>query len=149
MPLRRTVSRNLTSRNRPMTSPALNGTVEDAAAFFRCSPRTVRRWIAEDPPRLSHFKLGGSVRIEEDAIIQSVLRGRVGCLRGIPGADAETVRVEWRALLELRRRLDPAPARPEPPALADEVSELRARVAQLEQLFEARFPREQLQLSMA
>ncbi|MDE2104576.1 MAG: helix-turn-helix domain-containing protein [Patescibacteria group bacterium] len=49
--------------------PALTGTLQDVAEFFRVSPRTVKRWISEGQERLGCWKRGGSLVFGEDDVV--------------------------------------------------------------------------------
>jgi hypothetical protein len=81
----------------------MNGTLQDVAAFFRVHPKTVHRWIHEEPPRLTHFRLGRAILVDEEAVLAAVMGGRVGNTRGVIGADRETVRGQWRSFVAERR----------------------------------------------
>ena len=118
-----------------MADPAV-GTIRDVAAFFRCSTRTVRRWLAERPPRLTYWRSGGAVLVGEEAVLDAVTAGRVDS--GRPAATSrDAIRAQWRACLARREQEEGPSGLPraddQVKRLADDLSELRARVAELEQ----------------
>lgn len=103
----------------PPPKDSLTGTLEEVAAFFRVSIRTLHEWKEQTPPAIGHWQLGRNICFgEEDVIDAWVKRHRPAA--GINLSDAlESARRQWREHLkvcradllhaeinDLRRRLD-------------------------------------------
>ncbi len=105
------------------------GTLEDAASFLRCSERTLRRWLAEKPPRMAHFRIGHAVRIGEEAMLDAVAGGRLESNGALVNRNREVIRAEWRAHVAAR-----AAAVKVGPELAEQLNDLRGRLSRLESM---------------
>ena len=85
----------------PRALESANGTVEDAASFFRVSIRTVWRWVKER--RLSYWHEGRNLVFGEEAIIDFRLANFVTARGVTTGQAREIIRREWRGHLLLRQ----------------------------------------------
>ncbi len=115
---------------------SINGTIDDAAAFFRVSRPTVERWLAESPPVLGHWKIGRNVTIGEEHAVELWLDRERIARRLLPADAQERARKLWRNHILARTK---GVAAASPTASLGEVFEaLTSRVARLEALFTSR-----------
>lgn len=89
-------------------------TVEEVAGRLKCHPQTVRRWIWSG--ELRHVKVGGLVRVPEDAVERLIQGGEQRAEREPKPLGVDTLRATMRAL---RTRVSPE----DMAALTDKLSE--------------------------
>ncbi len=79
------------------------GTVEDVAAFFRVSVRTVQNWIANPKPRLTFWREGRNLCFGEAAVVELRVKFLIASRAYAAGEPEEIARREWRDLLAVRQ----------------------------------------------
>ena len=82
------------------STPTVNGTLADVAAFFRVSERTVKRWVAAG--EIGRWKVGGNLMFTEEDVVKRMADGYVASDRLLPVEAAARARREWRELLQVR-----------------------------------------------
>ncbi len=80
-----------------------NGTIEEVAAFFRVSVRTIHEWKAANPPKIGNWSMGRNVSFGEDDVVAVWVRHHRRGSAGRPGDGEAMARTLWRRHLELVR----------------------------------------------
>lgn len=87
---------------RTESAASVNGTLQDVAAFFQCSDRTVRRWC-QGKNRLGHWKQAGLIVFGEDDVVSWWLRFHRDGQALKPGAGEAAARELWRQHVRVRK----------------------------------------------
>lgn len=107
-------------------TPSLNGTIEDAAAFFCVTPQTIREWsnnTAEHDQLISPTKIGRNVSYSEDTIVACyLLVTKFATVEEKRAAETGGARKLWREHLGVRTAA----------GLESRVLSLESRLEQLE-----------------
>lgn len=111
-------------------TPSLNGTIEDAAAFFCVTPQTIREWsnnTTEHDQLISPTKIGRNVSYSEDTIVACyLLVTKFATVEEKRASESGGARKLWREHLGVRTGTHAVQA------LESRVLNLESRLEQLE-----------------
>lgn len=106
----------------PPPKDSLTGTLEEVAAFFRVSIRTLHEWKEQTPPVIGHWQLGRNICFGEEDVIACWAARHHAAAGAEPGELLESARRQWREHLKVCRA----------DLLHAELISLRVRVEDLE-----------------
>jgi hypothetical protein len=107
--------------------PTTTGTIEDVAAFWHVSTRTVWRWSEDKFNPLAINKNGkSSIVTEESFVAHYISHHKADKHSAAPGEAEARARREWREHLEVRGQASD---------VRGQIEQLKTRVADLERIF--------------
>lgn len=113
------------------TATTTTGSVEDVAAFFGVSVRTVQNWRAANPPVIGSWQEGRNIRFGEDDVVKLWVERHIERAGYKPGEALEIARRQWHDHLQVRQA--DAELRARVHELSDQLLALSARLVILEE----------------